>query len=438
MKPLLPLLFLFYNSLVLAQNSSIDSAHNFLQNYKYQEALNILHHITDNQYDVKLKILKGNAYKGLFRYTDAIKEFENVLKIDTIHYQSIIELANLHKQLGNYAQSLLYFNKAYKLRSANATIIEQANIYFLLENYKKALKLYLSVYQKDTSNVLLSSNIARCYDNLDVSDSAILFFNQTLLSYPSDYQSTYRLINLYINTKQYANGIEIADNFRKQGNVNEKVNRMSAYLYLMNKKYTPAIERFKECIARNDTDKFIQKFIGISYYRSAIYDTAVIYLQNAFRKDTTDATVCYLLGLSCAQSYYKELGIKYIQKAIKLTEPAPDYLSNMYQNLADACIGFYKYKDAFNALKKAQELTPSDTILIFKFAENYESLGDRDNAIKYYSDFLKTRKPASNKIQKPIGVMTISYYDLAEQRLEWLKKHRTKNGKIETIEKKDN
>jgi tetratricopeptide (TPR) repeat protein len=430
-------IFAFYSFLVPAQNSSLDSIRNFLLNYKYKEALNMLEYVPNNQLDIKFNVLRGNAYKGLFRYAEAIKEFETVLKSDSNHYQSVIELANLNKQVGNYTQSLLYLTKAYRAKPTDATIIEQANIYFLLENYKKATSLYLFAYQKDTDNIFLSANIARCYDNQDIPDSAVLFFNRTLSAHPSDYQSTYRLMNIYINTKQYAKGLGVAENYRKQGNDNGKINRMIAYLYLMNKQYHPAIERFKECIAKNDTDKFIQKFTGISYYRAATYDTAAIYLQNAFRKDTTDATVCYLLGLSCAQSYYKELGIKYIQKAIKLTEPLPDYLSSMYQNLADACTGFYQYKEAFSALRKAQELTPSDTVLIFKFAENYESLGDRDNAIKYYRDFLKTRKPTSNQTQKPMGVTTVSYYDLAEQRLEWIKTHRIKNGKVETTEKSD-
>ena len=60
-----------------------------------------------------------------------------------------------------------------------------------------------------------------------------------------------------------------------------------------------------------------------------------------------------------------------ITKAIALMNPDPVYMSGVYQNMAEACNGFCKYQEGMDALLKAYDLNPNDTLLLYKIGSQY-------------------------------------------------------------------
>jgi tetratricopeptide (TPR) repeat protein len=126
--------------------------------------------------------------------------------------------------------------------------------------------------------------------------------------------------------------------------------------------------------------------------------------------------------MSCSASYYKELGIIYINKAIRLINPSPEYLSGVYQNLAQSYNGYYKYQEALGALLKAYELNSNDTLLIYKIGVQYDNwLKNKAMALKYYSDFVKIC-PQQNKSKPDENEeFSLTYYDVAIKRIAELK-----------------
>jgi tetratricopeptide (TPR) repeat protein len=142
------------------------------------------------------------------------------------------------------------------------------------------------------------------------------------------------------------------------------------------------------------------------------------FLEKAYLKDTLNPDLCYTLGLACDFSVYKELGVFYLSKTIELVTPSPDFLSQVYQDLANANTGFYKYDEALTAYLTAFELTPNDTLLIFKIASHYDNwLKDKENALVYYQKFMDTRPKKNKPLPKMPGVMVLSYYEFVERRM---------------------
>jgi tetratricopeptide (TPR) repeat protein len=384
---------LIYLILILIANPAVSQSldktyliRNYIDNFKYQSAINLIDTQQKSDNDDELYIYKGRALKGLTKYSEAIMAFNTAYKIDSGNLSALIELSDL---------------------------------YFMLENYMKAKDLYLDLANRDSANAIFTRNIARCYDNIDKTDSAIVYFEKTIRQNAYDAQSVNRLGNIYVKNKNFKRGIEITDAYRSIDTANVRINRLNSYLYLMNKEYDTAKNKFTKCIENHDTTDFVYKNLGICLFRLDDFDTARIYLEKAYFKDTTDAQTCYFLGMACTNSYYKSLGITYLNKAVALLNPSPKYMSGVYQNLAEACNGYFKYKEGLDALLKAYELTPCDTMLIYKLGSQYDYyIKNKDSAVRYYKEFMLTRpKDKKEPVMENRGPLVISYYDAVEHRL---------------------
>jgi tetratricopeptide (TPR) repeat protein len=410
-------------------NSSLDSVKSLIQNYQYQSALEVINRILpsqDNQ--AELIYLKGLALKGSVKYTEAIKLFSNLLAIRPNHVTGMIELANCFKMIGDFKHALSYLLLADSL-SPNAFIkTERANILFSIDQYDKSAGIFKILLNKDSSNIFLLRSLGRCYDNLGMNDSAIFFYQKTLRINPYDFHSAYRICNIYLRTKAYQSGIDITEKYRAFDSTDVRINRMNAYLYMLKKDYRSSISLFRHCLESKDTSEFVNKYLGISNYKLSIYDTAKIFLERAFLKDTTDAQICNFLGISCTQSFWKKLGIDYLKRAIKLTNPDPVYLAGIYTNLAEACNGFYKYEDALTAFLKAYELNPNDTLLLYRLGVQYDRwVINKELALKFYRQFLKTRPPSEDVATKNnSGLLVVSYYSAVDARIKELEKEMKK------------
>ncbi|MBN1416025.1 MAG: hypothetical protein JW973_13065 [Bacteroidales bacterium] len=416
-------LMIGYNQAFSQDAEPYDTIRYWLENYQYQQALDAINSRLESKGDSTLYVYKGLALKGTLKYSEAIESFQRALKNDSNSLQAMIELSNTYKLLGDFHKALIFLVAANKKNPSPALLTEIAAVLYSMDAYEDALIINSQLVKEDSLNPFLLKNVAKCYDNLEKSDSAIVFFEKAIARNPSDYLSVIRLGNLYIKRRNYEKGIELTELYRSTDSSNAKVNRLNAYCYLLNKDYKTARENFLHCVKNYDTTDFVYKYLGTSYFKLEKYDTAKIYLEKAYIKDSADAQTCYFLGMACSGSYYKELGIHYINKAITLMNPDPEYMSGVYQNLAEACNGFYKYQEGLDALFKAYELNRNDTLLLYKIALQYEWLKDKDLALEYYSDFMLTRPSGGESTLKiHPGYVEMSYYDVVEKRISELKK----------------
>ncbi len=425
------LLVIFCQSIFSQTFDLNDSIRGLIQNYQYQAAINKIDKKLAVKTDNNLLVYKGLALKGLLKYADAIKIFEIVLLSDTCNYQSTIELATIYKILGDYRKSLTYLSLAKKIYSNPFVEMEMAAAYYATEEFVKAKNLYQIIERRDSSNLFVVRNIAKCYDNLENNDSAVVYFNKALLINSLDYQSVSRLCNIFIATKDYQKGIETTEEFIKLDSTNTLINRTCAYLYFLNGKYNTAVEKFVKCYQANDTSDFVCKNLGISYFKIDNYDTAKIFLKKAAETDKKSAQVYYFLGMSCCASNEAKDGIGFINKAIELLNPSPEYMSGVYQNLAKAYNDYFEYQLCLNSLFKAREYNPKDTILLYKIGLQYDNwLKQKDTALVYYKYFMTTRPPKTEKKEeeKSVGI-EISYYDIVSERIIEIEKELAKKKK---------
>jgi tetratricopeptide (TPR) repeat protein len=275
--------------------------------------------------------------------------------------------------------------------------------------------------------------LSKCYENSGINDSAIIFYNKAILINPKDPQITYNLANLYREKGDLNSGILLTCNYLEYDSIHTGILKINGLLNYLNDNFNNSIRRFNQCISQKDTSLFVYKYLGFSYFKNKEFEEAKNFLEKAFFLDTTSVEVCYLLGLACHKSVYRKLGIDYLNRTIDLITPRPSELSIIYQNLAEAHAGLYRYKEASDYFLKALSLTPKDSIVVYNIARNYDIfLEDEANALKYYKEFTETLNNCQTdaKIPKEIGSQK-SLYQIAEERIKALNEAMFWKGKVE-------
>ena len=422
----------------MAQSQSVnDSVQSELDHYRYGRALEMINrHLAGTPPTAALYFSQGMAYNGLMKLPEAIGAFRHALALDPDNVHLLVELSNAYRLSGSLGKAIEYLSVADSLLPNPTLKNQRAELFYISEKYNEALNQYLELYHSDTTNLIFTRNIARCYDNLEMKDSALVYYEKAAAVNPADFQSVYRACLIWLSKREYDKGLSLTSRFRTFDSTDARINRMDAYYCLLKHAYDTAVMKFNSCLRANDTSLFVYKYLGVSYFKLETYDTAKIFLEKAYFKDSTDAQLCNFLGLSCIQSYYKKLGIFYIKRAISLSLPDSMYLSGLYKNLAGGYNGFYKPKDALLALQRAHDLNPSDTMLLYNLAWQYDNeLKDPVNSLPYYEAFLKTRparqgEGTERKVRMAFStfdteknqLLSYSYYDLAEKRVNEIKK----------------
>ena len=412
------LIFFFSTVFLNLQAQVPDTLKLLMDQYDYQRAIDLMDKIDGHEEKQELLELKIAALMGMNLYQESLPYFQQLYLQDSTNVSRIVEFANCYQSLGNYQAAQKLYQKALEIYPQNNYVRQQlANSYFKLDDFTEAKNLYLFAYTRDSS-FFLARQLGVCYDNLDLKDTAIYYYKISLAFNPFDFESTYRLANLHKQQEEYPMGIALTDNYLLRDSTNFKMLRLSGFLHFLNGSYDRSVKRFERCVVSGDTSDFVNKYLGYSYFRTGEFELAKDYLEKAFLKDTTNADLCYVLGLSCDYSIYKKLAIYYLNKTIELLTPSPEYMSHVYQDLAVANTGYSKFNDALDAYLAAYELTPNDTLLIFKIASHYDNrTDDKETALLYYQKFMDTRPRNKNALPKMPGMMVISYYDYVEKRM---------------------
>ena len=401
-----------------------DSITIFIQQYEFQKAIDKINKIDKNGSDLQLLDLKANAFIGLNMYQKAIPVYEKLFKNDINNLRNIINLANCYQSIGDYKNAQRFYKKALIISPKNNYLYQQlADAHYQDDDFNSAILNYFLAYIADSS-YYLSKQLARCFDNLEKIDTAIYYYQKAFNLNPFDFQTAYRLANLYKQNEDYETAINITEPFLMHDSTNVKMLKLNGFLYFLNKDFSESIKSFEKCISLNDSSDFTNKYLGYSYFKAEEYEKAKDYLERAFFNDTSNIELCYVLGLSCDYSVYKKLGIQYLSKTIELATPSSTFLSQVYQSLAAANTGFYKYEEALEAYLKTYKLTPSDTLLIFKIASHYDNwIKDKDKTLKYYQVFMETRPKGKRPLPKmPVpGGIVVSYYDYVDRRMREIK-----------------
>lgn len=372
----------------------------YIASYQFDKALKYI----DSQEETK-ELLKQKAlcYKGLDNYSKAIEVLKSLAQVDKDDLKLKSEMALCYQALSNWSGSLTCYNELISLDSLNVYYkIKRAEMLFRLEDYKAALSDYNMLSDKyGLTNMIKRS--AQCFENINLPDSAIVYYTEAIKADTTDVFSIASLININIKLKNFGSAIQLSDDFVEKDSTNKQINLLNGLSYYGADFYDEAVLRFQRCYLNGDSSLVVNRSLGISYYSLGENEKAFPYLLKAYTQDTTNNRVLYCLGVVSNEMRNFNNSVIYFQKILEKTIPSDMILYLYYRGLAKGYEGLEEYKNAAINYKEATKYGQQNQnmYLYFTLGTIYDyELGEPSLALEYYMKYQNGLKNYLEKLKQ--------------------------------------
>lgn len=401
----------------IAQERSINQA---INRYDYEQAIRL---ITKEKPSIELEILKAKCYKNILKYDVASAILENILLTDSIHIQALCELADCYQSAGNYKKAEAIYSKCTRIEPNNKYFqLGQISVLYKLKEWKRTIDK-IKVTNNSDSVPELFSLAGDCFWQIDNNDSAIYYYQKAIEHNPEDFNTTFKLAKVFLQTQRYPELINCTNNYIRIDSTNKSINQYNGIGYCFNQQFDKAVWRLNQLYIDGDKSYTTNYFLGASYFGQQDYYPAFEHLTEAYKKDSTNQNLLYYLGRSAILSGKFDVGTAVLQRGIGLMTPKDSVLNSYHTNIALGYSRWGKHQEAIKNYEICLNLKPESKLIIYTIATIYDySLKNQKQALKYYNLFLSTfpKEPEKDK-EKFVQELSGTYYSAVRNRIEEIK-----------------
>lgn len=403
----------------------------YIQNFQYQKALE---YIDSQPLSKDLLMQKAFCYKSLGHYQKSIDILQPLAQEYTQDRQIKAELAINYQMAGQLQQSADVYSDLITMDSISPYFkIQKADVLYQQSKYEQALNIYQELLKKDSMKNMLRRS-AQCFEKMNLTDSAMLYYKEAWKINSKDAFSAANLINLCIRSKRFVEAMEYSDSYIQSDSTDKQINVLNALSYYSADLYEEAVKRFSKCYQQGDSSLVVNRSLGIAYYSLNESEEANKYLDRAYAQDTTNTNVLYCLAVTCNDLSKHTLAAQYFNKLLDLTIPANMTLYLYYKGLGIAYEKNQQNQEAVDTYLKALTYATDNQklFLYYTIAQLYELFlrNDKESYNYYllyqkglndYMDIIK-KDEEKNKDEIRDGKMKIEklgeYIDRLKIRLE--------------------
>ncbi len=366
----------------------------------YDKALHEINNELAANPSAQLYYKKGVVYKNLQDYQQALEAFMNGLQYDANEVVMLEETAECFSILGNNRDAVAYYEKALKVEPNNLSLAGKlGRVHINLDDYKTAYNVFSGIYEKDSINVYWNKQLAYCSFRVFERERARDLYEKVLEANPRDHGTYINLIHCY-NWKKEGNEIMATiDSGLVQFPADKELLLEKAMFFYKTKRYGPAMLQFEKYLEQEKQPAFeILMNYGICTYFAGQEEKALDIFGDLKRMNPNDPLVMYYQSLCNRKLKNYEDAIELMTFAIEAT--VPGYVSEMYHHLGQMYGQQRQFKESIDALKKAYELNPGKTEVLFEIATTYEEYNSNKTlAMNYYRIYLtESGEKAKNAI----------------------------------------
>lgn len=373
----------------------IDSKHEYVNNeigeiyeelHEYDKALEYYNKQIEVKKEPYYLINRGLLYKKIDREDEAVKDYEETIKIDPKNPHAYNNIGVIYKYRGEFEKAIQYFIKAIEVMDDD---------------------VYVQFY----------NNIGKSYKNIKEFDNAIKYYDEGICKLENEPSLYYNKAKTLMAMRKYEEAIEVYIEGAKLNDADkEDFYDEIGDAYKALQEYDNAIIWYEKVIKLNPNHSFEYRQIGNAYERRNHYDTAIAYYLKQIKINDNNP----LNYICLAGAYkYKKQKIKariYYKKALKL------YMDRNRDSSFDVCeIGrcymeLNKHKEAVFYLNKAIEKPCNNCDFdgcyeaYYILGEMYENEKDYETAYKYYKkaydirDNLEEHVEALERMKKILNI----------------------------------
>lgn len=233
----------------------------------------------------------GSALINQGDYASATGYMQQALEVDglpnDIHYQVMYQVAQLHMQDGNYAESLAVVDTL--ITEANSTdpshFITKGNALYRLDRFPEAIEaLRTAVVDSQTPDPAALQILMVSYAEAGRMDEAVALAEQLHRDNPDDNQTLFNLATIHLQAEQYEAAATLLDDARRAGRLDAEAEYRQLYSIYANIQGQEArtIEVIEDGLAQGilTPNAEVYTALGQSYYFNDQADRAIeAYLQ---------------------------------------------------------------------------------------------------------------------------------------------------------------
>ena len=236
----------------------------------------------------------GNTENAIQHYEKTIE----IIEADTSYLQVELPLGNfidayfklgeLHHQQGDIDTAVRYFKRALELNPALADrFIVQGQRAFDEENYQDAiepLNIHLLLFPKDVSATYL---LGQSYEATDDADSAITFYERTLVLDPQRPDVLFKMVHIYRGREAHQQAVDTLKRLIEIAPETTEAHYLLALSYLSLKQPNDALPAFLETIRLSPDDVAAHYHAAILFEENGEIDNAIVHYEKTITLDTT-------------------------------------------------------------------------------------------------------------------------------------------------------
>ena len=471
---------LFYLTIYPGEDSSVrNSAHAIEQVTK---SLNICFDLIKFDTSPASRFEKAKQLRAEGNFASAAYEFSQSLADKTYVKESLEQIGDIMKLLGNDPKSAEYYRKAVAVSPNDADLrlsyarvldnlgsenlaVEEYNyilsqgstdnkevLYALERIYNKkldanpndadtianlgailqkqgkfdeALEFYQKAESLDPSNINTRINVGTLYQQKGDYRTAVVAYDSVLILYPDNIQA-----NLYKAQSLAAQGEnkEAQTYFKKVLSLDpDNLIAQNEIFSAARKSMTPM--QYVEYVKKNAPGEQVNDMLynyALDLHKQNNLEAAIkVYSVITKQSDNPEVFVNLAVAQSQLKNYPEALATlenaknKFPQNT-QITDAIKNISAQDTASKFDRTAEYFNNKDYQNAINEYAKVNPPTSDSMLGIASSYQNMGDRDKAIEYYKKALEL-KPADSDIAYYIGVMYAEGEDL-ESAQEYLKK----------------
>jgi tetratricopeptide (TPR) repeat protein len=201
--------------------------------------------------------------------------------------------------------------------------LDKAKKQIAKEKYADAINNLHKALKNSENNPEIYREIAFCYEKLNLSDSAISYYEGAIVFFPKDIDSYQKIGDIYNNEKNYNEAMSWYERGMDLGRLQASSYQALGNINLRWREYRKALEYFERAVEVDSTNADSYYGLGFSQFQLGDTSNAAV----SFEKSASIGTqpkAAYLLGMICYSRNEIDQAKKwltiYLQK-----EPAGDY-----------------------------------------------------------------------------------------------------------------
>lgn len=353
-------------------------------------------------------LLQQGNYQKAIKILETKKSFETLSKI-----------ASIYKSIGNYSKAITYYKKALLINNSSAVEVKLANVYTAAGFPLQAINLYENIFQKDSSNLLVASNLGKLYlanykttsakkiyQYLKKKDTAnpnypyqlavafgrldlpFKMGNNYLEAYKRDslhIKSIYRLAKFYKDLRFKDSTMLFIDKGLKivPNDINFN-NLKSNYSYTL-KDYKTTLKHLKRLDSLHYKSVNMYELFGLCYLNSDNFDLSEKSFKKALELNPKNPTIFYRLGSLYSKMGETKMAMLYTFRSINMTK-----LDKQYYLMGTLFNEEKKPKLAIEYFKKAFANNSKNYSALYALATTQDFFyKDKKIAYKNYQKYLQ-------------------------------------------------